>query len=49
MPDGVKTFQDLEYAKVDGQSLLLDLYVPEDTGSKPPLLVWIHVTNGVGS
>lgn len=42
VPEGVKVFRDLEYAKVDGQSLLLDLFVPEDTNSKPPLLVWIH-------
>ena len=42
VPRGVKALRDLEYAKVDGQSLLLDLYVPEDTRSKPPLLVWIH-------
>jgi acetyl esterase/lipase len=42
VPDGVKAFRDLEYAKVDGQSLLLDLFVPENASSKPPLLVWIH-------
>lgn len=42
VPDGVKVFQDLEYAKVDGQSLMLDLFVPENRSPKPPLLVWIH-------
>ena len=41
-PDGVRAFRDLEYAKVDGQSLKLDLFVPEDSEAKPPLLVWIH-------
>jgi acetyl esterase/lipase len=41
-PDGVNSFRDLEYAVVDGQSLRLDLFVPEETASKPPLLVWIH-------
>jgi acetyl esterase/lipase len=34
--------RDLECANVDGQSLKLDLYVPEKTDGKPPLLVWIH-------
>jgi acetyl esterase/lipase len=44
VPDGVKVLRDLEYAKVDGQSLRLDLYLPENptTGKKPKLLVWIH-------
>ena len=37
-----KTFRDLEYANVDGQSLKLDLYLPKKTDRKPPLLVWIH-------
>ena len=40
---GVKAFRDLEYAKVDGQSLRLDLFVPENAKRKPPLLVWIHI------
>lgn len=42
IPDGVTVHRDLEYANVDGQSLKLDLYVPETTDDKPPLLVWIH-------
>ena len=42
VPEGVKVHRDLEYANVDGQSLKLDLYVPEKTDTKPPLLVWIH-------
>ena len=42
VPEGVKVHRDLEYANVDGQSLKLDLYVPEKTDGKPPLLVWIH-------
>jgi acetyl esterase/lipase len=42
IPDGVKVMRDLEYASVDGQSLRLDLYIPEKTDHKPPLLVWIH-------
>jgi acetyl esterase/lipase len=42
VPEGVKVLRDLEYANVDGQSLKLDLYVPEESDRKPPLLVWIH-------
>ena len=41
-PEGVKAFWDLEYAKVNGESLRLDLFVPQNTKTKPPLLVWIH-------
>ena len=42
---GVKAIRNVEYAKVDGKSLKLDLYVPQKPKSphtKPPLLVWIH-------
>jgi acetyl esterase/lipase len=42
VPEGAKVLRDLEYATVDGQSLKLDLYVPEKPETKPPLLVWIH-------
>lgn len=42
IPEGVKVHYDLEYAVVDGQSLKLDLYIPEHSEVKPPLLVWIH-------
>jgi len=33
--------KDLVYARVDGRSLALDLYLPEGVKS-PPLLVWVH-------
>ncbi len=42
LPEGVKILRDLEYAQVDGESLRLDLYLPEESEIKPPLLVWIH-------
>jgi acetyl esterase/lipase len=32
---------DIEFAKVDGHELLLDLYLPEGAKS-PPLIVWVH-------
>jgi acetyl esterase/lipase len=34
--------RDLEYAKVDGTALLLDLFVPEKADAPLPLIVWIH-------
>jgi acetyl esterase/lipase len=42
VPEGVEVMKDLEYANVDGESLRLDLYLPEKSETKPPLLVWIH-------
>jgi acetyl esterase/lipase len=40
----IKVLRNLEYAKIDGQSLKLDLYLPQKLNSakKPKLLVWIH-------
>jgi acetyl esterase/lipase len=37
----VRVEKDLEFARVEGQSLKLDLYVPVTYG-KPALVVWIH-------
>jgi acetyl esterase/lipase len=42
VPDGVKVLRDLEYGKVDGHALRLDLYLPEKLRTKPKLLIWIH-------
>jgi acetyl esterase/lipase len=45
VPQGVKAIREIEYAKVAGKSLKLDLYVPRKAktpGKKPRLLVWIH-------
>ena len=38
---GTKKISDLEFAVVDGHSLKLDLYLPENT-KNPPLVMWIH-------
>ena len=38
---GTKKIKDLEFALIDGHSLKLDLYMPEDV-KKPPLVLWIH-------
>lgn len=40
LPEGVKAFRDLQYGEDKIRSL--DLYVPQDAKTKPPLLVWIH-------
>ncbi len=41
-PSGVRVYSDLEYARVDDESLRLDLYMPENPLAAPPLIVWIH-------
>ena len=43
VPEGVKVLRDLEYAKVKGVSLKLDLYRPSAMPSAPmPLVIWVH-------
>jgi len=39
---GAESLKDIEYAQVDGQSLRLDIYMPQQQTTPPPLLVWIH-------
>ncbi|MGE5402851.1 MAG: alpha/beta hydrolase fold domain-containing protein [Ignavibacteriales bacterium] len=36
------SFANIEYARVKGKSLKLDLYLPKNTPDKLPLIVWIH-------
>lgn len=36
-----RLLRDIQYAQADKQKLLLDLYLPRDTGH-PPLIVWVH-------
>jgi acetyl esterase/lipase len=38
----IKTLPDLEYAKVGGKSMMLDLYLPEKAAGKLPVIVWVH-------
>lgn len=40
-PDGVRIDRDIVFAEVDGDELMLDLYVPEDAKGPLPTLVWI--------
>ncbi len=36
-----RSIKDISYAEVDGQRLLLDLYLPTEE-KNPPLVVWVH-------
>lgn len=44
MGDNIRFIGDVEYAKVDGISLQLDLYLPPKIvpTKKPPLVTWFH-------
>jgi len=43
LPAGVKVLRDVEYAKVDGKSMALDLYLPDrPAGARLPLVIWVH-------
>jgi acetyl esterase/lipase len=42
VPQGAKVERDIVYAKVAGQDLHLDLYVPASASGKLPVIVWIH-------
>ncbi len=39
--DKYRRVDDIQYAEVDGQRLLLDLYLPADVVN-PPVVVWVH-------
>lgn len=38
----VKTMRDIEYGRSGERRLLLDLYLPDKVGARPPLVVWVH-------
>jgi acetyl esterase/lipase len=42
LPPGVKAIRDVEYARVDGRSLRLDLYLPTSVSKPAPVIVFIH-------
>lgn len=42
IPANVREIKDIEYKTVDGKSLQLDLYIPENIQKPAPLLVFIH-------
>ena len=39
---GIRALPDLEYAKVGGKSMMLDLYLPEKPAGRVPVIVWVH-------
>ena len=42
-PANVKVQRDVEYAKVEGKSMALDLYLPAvKAGTRLPLVIWVH-------
>jgi acetyl esterase/lipase len=41
-PESANIIRDIEFAKPDGQSLLLDLYLPEDRSKPVPIVIFIH-------
>jgi len=42
VPSSVNVCHNLEYARVNGQPLCLDLYAPKHPAGKLPVVVWIH-------
>ncbi|HZL37833.1 MAG TPA: alpha/beta hydrolase [Tepidisphaeraceae bacterium] len=42
LPPGVKVVADLEYARVNGHALLLDLYLPRQAKGRIPVVLWVH-------
>ncbi len=42
VPENIRFTEDIEYATPDGISLKLDLYVPTDAKTPPPVLLMIH-------
>src|ERR1700744_2643872 len=40
--EGINVWKDIEYANVDGHSLKLDLYIPENISHPAPLIIDIH-------
>lgn len=42
IPPGVKLLPNIEYASVNGKSLLLDLYLPDTSGKPLPVIMFVH-------
>ena len=46
IPEDAVVRKDLVYAVIDGEKLLLDLYIPANT-KQAPLVIWVHGGEGV--
>ena len=42
LPAGVKMLRDLQYGQGSGRPMLLDLYLPERSEKRIPLIIWVH-------
>ena len=42
IPEGVTVYRDLIYGQVGDRELPLDLYLPPDTSSPVPVVIWVH-------
>ncbi|MYD62544.1 MAG: hypothetical protein F4W91_16015, partial [Gemmatimonadetes bacterium] len=42
IPEGVTVHRDLIYGRVGERELPLDLYLPPDTSSPVPVVIWVH-------
>ena len=42
LPHDIEEFKNIEYKNINGKSLQLDIYRPKESGTAPPLLVFIH-------
>ena len=42
LPPGVEVHQDIEYAKHNGISLKMDLYLPQEIKGDVPVIVFVH-------
>lgn len=41
-PPGPEALKDLEYGRVSGHAMLLDLYLPQKGEQPFPLIIWVH-------
>jgi acetyl esterase/lipase len=42
LPQGVTLIPNIEFARPEGHSLLLDLYLPDSASGPVPVIVWVH-------
>ena len=42
LPTGIRAARNVEYARINGKPLLLDIYYPENAKGPLPLVVWVH-------